>query len=184
MINISRSRKILSDMQARFQEVDLPLMREKEEKGAGGIADSLSFKSWCKTESDLAQITASLFPEHDIIELSMSNQRRTPKPVWPALWDLFNLINRTQPYGYWVICSETGMTEYLSAMLVTGEELDRAQFRQLLERFVGYGSRLYALVEEQINSKKRPIDLLNRFMADNPDLPLVVWEESSKTKAQ
>jgi len=166
-------------MQACFQEVDLPLMSKKEEKGTGVIADSLSLKSWCKTKSDLAQITASLFPGHEIVELSMSNRRSTPIPVWPALWDLFNLINRTQPYGYWVVCSETGITEYLSAMIVTGEELDKAQFRQLLERFLGYGTRLYALVEEQINSKKRPIDVLNQFMQDNPDLPLIDRGESS-----
>ena len=119
MINIRKSRKMLGDMQVCFQEADLPLMREKEEKGVGLIADSLSFQSWCKTESDLAQITASLFPEHEIVELSISNQRRIPKPVWPALWDLFNLINRTQPYGYWVVCTETGITEYLSAIIVT-----------------------------------------------------------------
>jgi len=170
MTSINRSRKILSEIQKCFQEVNLPLMLEREEKGSGLGFDRLVFNSWCKNESGLAHITASFIPEHDVVELSITNGKCIPEKIWPILWDLFNLINRSQPCDHWIVCPYTGKIIYRSAILMTGDGLNSDQFHMLLERFLRNGSGFYPLIEKQLNSNKRPLALIIEFKENNPDL--------------
>ena len=179
MNSINRSRKILSDMQECFQQEGLPLMREREEIGAGAEADRLIFNSWCKNGSYLAHISATFYPEHSVSELSMMPGPWVSNEVVPVLWELFNLINMTQIYDHWVVCPQTGRIEYRSAVIVTGDSLDKAQFRELIKRLLRNGRRFYPLIQKQINSKEKPLALVNDFIKENLDLWIGVSEESS-----
>jgi len=166
----NRTNKILGEMQNCFQKAKLPLMEEREKKGEGLEPDRSQFYSWCKNESGLAHITGSFFPEHNVVELSITNGERIPESIWPNLCVLFNLINRSQPCDHWIVCPNYGKIIYRSAMLVTGDGLNSDQFQMLLKRFLKNGSRFYPLIEKQMGSDERPRDLVYEFRKNNPDL--------------
>jgi len=169
-MNDKKYKEILCEIQKCFQELDLPLMREREESNDDLNPGRFVFNSWCKNESGLAHITASLFKDQNVIDLTITNSKCFPESIWPMLYDLFNFINMTQPYGRWIINPFTRQIEYRSAVLVAESGFNKDQFKTILIYFMRNSSRFYPLIEEKMSSDGEPEILLGKFLHKNPDL--------------
>lgn len=172
-MTITKSRKILMEMQGYFQKAGLPILAEHEIKGEDGESDMIFFNSWYKNDSNLAQIKACFFPDHDSAELSMAYYHNFESKEIRILCELLNLLNRSQITGHWIVCTEPNKIEYRSAMIVTEDSLDKEQFEMFLANFLIIGQRFYSLIEEQINCQKKPQELFGQFMVRNTDLFLL-----------
>lgn len=169
-MNDKKYKEILCEIQKCFQELDLPLMREREESDDDLNPGRLVFNSWCKNESGLAHITAALIKDQNFIDLTITNSRCFPESIWPGLYDLFNFINMTRPYGRWIINPFTRQIEYRSAVLVAESGFNKDQFKTILRHFLRNSSRFYPLIEEKMSSDEEPLVLLEKFLHKNPDL--------------
>ena len=169
-MNDKKHKEILCEIQKCFQELNLPLMREREESGDDLKPGRLVFNSWCKNKSGLAHITASLVKVHSLIDLTITNSKCFNESVWPKLYDLFNAMNMTQLHGRWIINPFTRQIEYRSAVLVEERGFNKDQFKTILTYFLRNSSRFYPLIEEKMSSDEKSEVLLEKFLCKNPDL--------------
>ena len=171
-MDINHGRKILTEMQICFQEMDLPISREAEKMGDSWIVNHLSFKSWYKDEGQLAELVAVVVFEHDIMQLSMNFYPNNIGSRYPDVLELLNLINMERAACYWQLIPDYEKFEFLTAIILTANSLNADQFKNVLHRFLKLGPRLFTIIDRFLNSRHDPKDLLKKFKAVNNDLRL------------
>jgi hypothetical protein len=171
-MNLNQGRKILTDMQICFQQLELQFMNETEKFDDPFIANHLSFRSWYKSKNHLSEIMAFVAPEHDIVQLSMNFYSDAIRMKYPEVLELLNLINMTGAGYYWQIIPDYEKFEFRTAFCITDNLLDMQQFKIILKRMLKIGPVYYSLIHKYLNSQSKPKHIFNKFKSKNKRLLL------------
>jgi hypothetical protein len=169
-MDINQGRIILTSMQICFQDMDLPIMSDKEELNDPFISNHLSFKSWYDCEDYPAEILGIVAFEHNAIQLSMNFYLKDIWSKYPSILKMLNLINFARVGYYWQIVPAYEKFEFRTAMIVTGDSLNMDQFKSVLKRFLDLGSGFYPLINQFQHSNSKPQKLLNKYKSKNKRL--------------
>jgi len=111
-MDINQGRKILTEMQICFQQMNLQITKDTEKLGDAFIVNHLSFRSWYKVERHLAEIMAAVVFEHDIVQLSMNFYSEDIKLKFPSVLKLLNLMNQIRAEFYWQLIPDCEQFEF------------------------------------------------------------------------
>ena len=174
-MDINQGRKILTDMQICFQQMDLQITKDAEKLGDSIIVNHLSFRSWYKVERHLAEIMAVVVFEHDIVQLSMNFYSEDIRLKFPSILKLLNLMNQIRAEFYWQLIPDYEKFEFRTAMIITDNSLNTDQFKSVLQRMLKLGPVFYPLIDRFLNSHYKPQKLFNKFKTKNKRL----WQDTS-----
>jgi hypothetical protein len=166
-MDINKGRIILTHMQICFQDMNLPIMSDKEELNDPFISHHLSFKSWYDREDYHAEILGIVVFEHNIIQLSMNFYSKNIWSKYPSILKMLNLINLARVGYYWQIVPAHKKFEFRTAMIITGGSLNVDQFKSVLKRFLDLGLGFYPLINQFQHSNIKPQKLLNKYKSKN-----------------
>ena len=166
-MDINQGRKILTDMQICFQQMDLQITKDTEKLDDTFIVNHLSFRSWYKVERHLAEIMAAVVFEHDIVQLSMNFYSEDIRPKFPSVLQLLNLINQIRAEFYWQLIPDYELFEFRTAMIITDNSLNTEQFKSVLQRLIKLGPVFYSLIDKFLNSQDKPKKLFKKFKSKN-----------------
>ncbi len=131
-MDINKGRIILTHMQICFQDMNLPIMSDKEELNDPFISHHLSFKSWHDLENYHAEILGIVVFEHNIIQLSMNFYSKDIWSKYPSILKMLNLINFARIGYYWQIVPAHKKFEFRTAMIITAAATDRFSLRSIM----------------------------------------------------
>ena len=169
-MDINQGRKILTDMQICFQQMDLQITKDTEKLGDSFITDHLEFRSWYKLERHLAEIVAAVVFEQDIVQLSMNFYSEDIRLKFPSVLQLLNLMNQIRAEFYWQLIPDYEKFEFRTAMIITDNLLNTEQFKTVLQRMVKLGPVFYQLIDRFLNSHYKSQKLFNKFKSKNKQL--------------
>ena len=72
-MDLNSARIILTQMQGCFKELDVPFVNESEMHSYDGFSNAINFRSWLEKKGNLAEIVASAYPSHGVIQLTMNS---------------------------------------------------------------------------------------------------------------
>jgi len=168
-MDLNSARIILAQMQGCFKELDVPFVNESEMHSYEGFSNAINFRSWLEKNSYLAEIIASVYPSHGVIQLTMNYYENTEdfdESNIRGLFNLLNAINNSNPTFYWLFCSEADKLEFRTAYHFWGSRLSERQFESLLEKFLKQGPLYYSYFRRLVgHNNEDPNRLFNEMQA-------------------
>ena len=146
-MNINNARKILTEIQGCFRELNRQPIKEKEMLNQSNGFNYLQFRSWLTKDDKVAEIVTYLSVDQDLVLISMYFYGGHEEIVSPEMFVLINNINDSDPSHYWIIHPDDNKLEFRTAYIVSESQFDKDQFKSVLKTFLEQGPSHYAFMK-------------------------------------
>lgn len=168
-MDTNSARIIIAQMQGCFTDLNLKFVNEDEMLTSEEFSNAIKFRSWLEKNENLAEILASVFPDHDVVQLTMNyyeNYDDFDESIMRDLFNLLNEVNNSDPTFYWSLLPRGNKLEFRTAYYLSGSRLSGRQFTSVLKRFLEQGPRYYLYIRRLIYNNEDPNQLFYEMQTD------------------
>ena len=163
-MDINQARRLLSNAQACFQELNLPLVNETEKTSCDCCSNYLQFRSWKMDNGNMAEILFSVYPNDDIIELCMNFYVDIDESYVIRLLEFINGMNYHLIDAYWICQTAKGKVLYRFAQMIDEYAFDRDAFIKVVAEFIENGPRDFQFMERLVKGNENVEPLLMEWL--------------------
>jgi hypothetical protein len=143
-MDINKARTVLTQMQACFMESNLQIVTESENLNQQRASDHLILRSYVAGVDCLPQILAFLWPSSEVIQFSMLFPEELAEAKFIEALAVMNDINLSSAGSYWTAIPGFSKIEFRTAYLISGDQLNKEQFKSVLKKFLDQGLEQYS----------------------------------------
>jgi hypothetical protein len=154
-MDIRSARIVLKVIQECFKEYDHTFPRESNKEHQVESSDCLTMRAYVTRDDYLAYMVTSLWLDSEVIQLSMFFHDEVPEAILPGFLELISDINMQTGGYYWTKTQRQRKVEFRTAFLLSEGQLNKAQFKAVLEKFLKMGLWQYSNFRKlMVNSRE------------------------------